>query len=156
MTLFFLLGMICLTATFFWYRKWHYETANAFYLSYKNEAPFYKQQQAFMKSINPELMKKLELTFTTQEKSSILYAVTTIENDKEYTFFPNMESGEVNVAIYKKGTSENLCSFALNKKMKSKFGASGTDKKNFDYYEDEAVRIYKDIFKAVYENWEIQ
>lgn len=152
-----LLGMVCLTVAFFGYKKWHYETANAFYLSYKNGEPLYMQQKKLVKHSNSDLFKKINIKATYEERSSTLYSISKIKSGKKYAFFPSIEPEELYVSIYEKDSTNELCSFVLNKNLDKRiFPPKGSDKKNYLQYKKEAMQIYREIFKEIYENWEIQ
>ena len=157
MTLFFLLGTICLTAAFFGYRKWHYETANAFYLSHKRGDSLYKQQKALVKSVNPEVMEDLGIEVTYQEKSRLLYDMTKIEDGVSYSFSPHAEEGSVTVYLIRVQEKKDLCSFWFEKNL-DKVSVTETDvsERQTLHYKKKAIRIYKKIFEDIYANWEIQ
>jgi len=149
--------MVCLTASFCGYKKWHYETANAFYLSHKRGDSLYKQQKALVKSVNPEVMGELGIKVTYKEKSGHLYGMTKINKGISYTFFPHMEAGSMSAALTRVNDKERLCSFWFEKNLDEiDVIFSEVSEDQTLAYKKNAIRIYKKIFEDVYDNWEIQ
>ncbi|MGG5370191.1 hypothetical protein [Enterococcus sp. AZ196] len=142
---------------FLGYRKWHYESANAFYLSHKQGESLYKQQRALVKSVNPEVMKELGIEVFYKARSSDLYTMTKIEDGISYSFTPHIEGGSTTVALFNADSNERVCSFWFEKNL-DKTGVIYTEVTNDQTiaYKKDAIRIYKQIFEEIYENWEIQ
>ncbi|MGM0214224.1 hypothetical protein IGI42_001765 [Enterococcus sp. AZ109] len=149
------LASIFVIIGFLGYSKWHYERANAFYLSYKNGESLAEQQAAFVNNVDPEIMEELNIEVTCAARSSRLYAMSVIRDNKEYIFIPR-EYSELLVIINNDKNNEELCSLKIENNLKDSHPISGEDEKNFPKYRDEAMEIYRNIFKEVYENWEIK
>jgi len=129
------------------YRKWHYETANVFYLSHKRDDSLYKQQKALVKSVNPEVMKELGIEVMYKEKSSDLYGMTKIEDGVSYSFSPHAEEGSVTVYLIRVQEKKDLCSFWFEKNL-DEVSVTETDVSESQtlHYKKKAIRIYKKIF----------
>ncbi|MGM0214226.1 hypothetical protein [Enterococcus sp. AZ109] len=143
------------TLGYFGYQRWHYERANAFYLSYKKHESLVKQQEAFVNNIDSEVMEKLDIDFTYKDRTHELYGMSITKDNKEYTFYP-LQNGELNVGVIDKNSLEELCAIRMDNDLKDSHPITGKDTKNFPKYRDEAMEIYRNIFKEVYENWEIK
>lgn len=152
-----ILGLCTLVGTYTAYDKWHYNRANAFYISRQRNEPLYDQQKAFVKNVNPKVMEKLEIEVSYKERSSELYGMTKVDKGVSYTFFPHAEDGSTSVALSRINNKERLCSFWFEKNLeKVDVIFSEVNEAQTVAYEKKAVRIYKQIFNDVYENWEIQ
>jgi len=142
---------------FLGYKKWHYESANAFYLSHKRGDSFYKQQKALVKSVNPEVMEGLGIEVTYQEKSRLLYGMTKIEAGISYTFYPETEGDSAIADVIRISDKEALCGFWFEKNLvKTRVNTTELNEEQTSFYKKNAVRIYKQIFEDSYDNWEIQ
>ncbi|MGM0214225.1 hypothetical protein [Enterococcus sp. AZ109] len=144
-----------LTLGYFGYQRWHYETANAFYISYKNKEPLVKQQEAFVNNIDPELMKQLKVDVQYKERSSELYSMSVNKNKKKYVFAPKTAKDLI-VQIYDAKSSENIYSFWIEIDSNEFLSLRENEKIDYEKCQDEAMEIYQNIFKEVYENWEIK
>lgn len=153
----FVLCLCLILGAFLGYKLWHYENANAFYLSYKRGESLYKQQKALVKSVNPDVMEELGINVTYKERSSDLYGMTKIEKGVSYTFFPHAEEGSASAALTRIRDKERLCSFWFEKNL-DKIDVIFTEVSEDQtiIYKENAVKIYKKLFKDIYENWEIQ
>jgi hypothetical protein len=149
---------LCLVlGAFLGYSKWHYESANAFYLSHKRGESLYKQQKALIKSVNPKVMKELGIEVITKEKSSELYAIKKIEDGISYSFQPEIDGGTVIVFVAKVIDKDHLCSFWFGKNLDDTSTiVSNINEDQTIIYKKNAIKIYKKLFKDVYDNWEIQ
>ena len=149
---------ICLIIMIFsGYKKWHYESANAFYLSHKRGDSLYKQQRALVKNVNPKVMKALGIEVFYKPRSSDLYSMTKIEDGIAYSFYPHIEGGSTTVSLTKASNYERVCSFSFEKNL-DKTGvidSEVTDDQTI-VYKRKAIRMYKQIFEDSYDNWEIQ
>lgn len=152
-----ILGLCILLGVFIAYDKWHYSKANAFYLSRQKNESLYEQQKALVKNVNPKVMRKLGIELFYKEKSSELYTMTKIEDNISYSFSPDGEGGSVIVGLSRIDDKENLCGFWFEKNLvKTKVITSKLNADQTMVYEKKAVKIYKQIFEDIYENWEIQ
>ena len=152
-----ILSICLIIMIFLGYKKWHYERANAFYLSHKKGESLSEQQKALTNNVNPNVMKKIGVEVTYREKSSELTSMKKAEDDISYIYYPNAGYGSVLVGVTDVKSQERLCSFSFKKNfIKYILINSDVSEEQTMIYSEKSKRVYRQILDDIYVNWEIQ